>query len=174
MTITYKVKNGIYVNLTNRCPCACTFCLRQNGPGIYGSNPLWLEREPTERLADLLEIAAYIKAKSPSTRIRVNTNGLADLIYNRSTAAEFVGKVDCVSISLNTDDPQEYLDVCRPKFGAAAYPALQKFAADAAAAGLDVVMTVVDEPVTSKEKQARCQAICDRLGVRLRIRPFEK
>ena len=47
MTITYKVKNGIYVNLTNRCPCACTFCLRQNGPGIYGSNPLWLEREPT-------------------------------------------------------------------------------------------------------------------------------
>ena len=202
MTITYKVKNGIYVNLTNRCPCACTFCLRQNGPGIYGSNPLWLEREPTldevkasidgrelpqydevvfcgygeptERLADLLEIAAYIKAKSPSTRIRVNTNGLADLIYNRSTAAEFVGKVDCVSISLNTDDPQEYLDVCRPKFGAAAYPALQKFAADVAAAGLDVVMTVVDEPVTSKEKQARCQAICDRLGVRLRIRPFEK
>ena len=202
MTITYKVKNGIYVNLTNRCPCACTFCLRQNGPGIYGSNPLWLEceptldevkasidgwdlpqydevvfcgyGEPTERLADLLEIAAYIKAKSPSTRIRVNTNGLADLIYNRSTAAEFVGKVDCVSISLNTDDPQEYLDVCRPKFGAAAYPALQKFAADVAAAGLDVVMTVVDEPVTSKEKQARCQAICDRLGVRLRIRPFEK
>ena len=64
--------------------------------------------------------------------------------------------------------------MCRPKFGAAAYPALQKFAADAAAAGLDVVMTVVDEPVTSKEKQARCQAICDRLGVRLRIRPFEK
>lgn len=202
MTITYQVKNGIYVNLTNRCPCACTFCLRQNGPGIYGSNPLWLEREPTvdevkasidgwdlpkydevvfcgygeptERLADLLEIAAYIKAKSPTTRIRVNTNGLADLIYNRPTAADFVGKVDSVSISLNTDDPQEYLDVCRPKFGAAAYPALQKFAADAVVAGLDVVMTVVDEPVTSKDKQERCREICNRLGARLRIRPFEK
>ena len=202
MTITYEVGNSLYLNITNRCSNRCDFCIRQNGDGAYGSNSLWLEREPTldevkasidgwdlpqydevvfcgygeptERLADLLEIAAYIKAKSPSTRIRVNTNGLADLIYNRSTAAEFVGKVDCVSISLNTDDPQEYLDVCRPKFGAAAYPALQKFAADAAAAGLDVVMTVVDEPVTSKEKQARCQAICDRLGVRLRIRPFEK
>ena len=34
MTITYKVKNGIYVNMTNRCPCACTFCLRQNAPGM--------------------------------------------------------------------------------------------------------------------------------------------
>ena len=47
MTITYKAKNGIYVNMTNRCPCACTFCLRQNAPGVYGSDPLWLEREPT-------------------------------------------------------------------------------------------------------------------------------
>ena len=202
MTVTYKVRNGIYVNLTNRCPCACTFCLRQNGPGIYGSNPLWLEREPTvdevkasldgwdlarydevvfcgygeptERLDDLLDIAAYLKAKCPTLRIRVNTNGLADLIHGRATAAEFAGKVDCLSISLNTDDPQEYLEVCRPKFGAAAYPALLAFAAAAKGHVPDVVMTVVDEPVTSRDKQARCQAICDRLGVRLRVRPFEK
>ena len=48
-----------------------------------------------------------------------------------------------------------------------------KFAEDAHAAGIDVVMTVVDEPVTSKAKQAECRAICDRLGVRLRVRPFE-
>ncbi len=44
MTITYPVKHGIYVNMTNRCPCACTFCLRQNAPGVYGSDPLWLGR----------------------------------------------------------------------------------------------------------------------------------
>ncbi len=47
MTITYPVRNGVYVNMTNRCPCACTFCLRQHGPSVYGSDPLWLEREPT-------------------------------------------------------------------------------------------------------------------------------
>jgi len=34
MTITYPVKTGIYVNMTNRCPCACTFCLRHNGEGV--------------------------------------------------------------------------------------------------------------------------------------------
>ena len=202
MTITYKVKNGIYVNLTNRCPCACTFCLRQNAPGVYGSNPLWLEREPTldearasldawnlaeydevvfcgygeptERLEDLLALAAHIKAKSPATKVRVNTNGLSDLIHGRPTAADFAGRVDTVSISLNTDDPEEYLATCRPKFGAAAYDALKRFAADAKSAGLDVVMTVVDEPVTSKEKQARCRAIAESLGARLRVRPFEK
>ena len=38
---------NIYVNMTNRCPCACTFCLRQNGPGVFGSDSLWLEHEPT-------------------------------------------------------------------------------------------------------------------------------
>ena len=57
MTITYKVKNGIYVNMTNRCPCACTFCLRQNAPGVYGSDPLWLDREPTvEEIAVQLDL----------------------------------------------------------------------------------------------------------------------
>ena len=202
MTITYKVKNGLYVNLTNRCPCACKFCLRQNGPGVYGSNPLWLDREPTvdevkasidgwnlgeldevvfcgygeptERLDDLLAVAAYIKAKSPSTRIRVNTNGLSDLINSRPTAAEFALKVDALSISLNTDDPAEYLEVCRPKFGAAAYPAMLAFAEAAKAYVGEVVMTIVDSPVTTPEEQARCRAITDRLGVKLRIRPFEK
>ena len=29
MEILYRVHNGIYVNLTNRCSSACTFCLRQ-------------------------------------------------------------------------------------------------------------------------------------------------
>ena len=47
MTIVYQVKKALYVNLTNRCPCACRFCLRQNAPGVYGSQSLWLEREPT-------------------------------------------------------------------------------------------------------------------------------
>ena len=47
MTITYPVYNGIYVNMTNRCPCACTFCLRKQSDHVYGSDSLWLEREPT-------------------------------------------------------------------------------------------------------------------------------
>ncbi len=202
MTATYKVKNGIYVNMTNRCPCACTFCLRKNGPGVYGSSPLWLEREPTvseveeslagwdlprhdevvfcgygeptERLADVLSVADWIRARSPGTRIRVNTNGLSDLVNGRPTARDFAGHVDCLSISLNTDDPDEYLAVCRPKFGAAAYPAMLEFARQAAEAVPEVVMTVVGEPVTTPEKQARCRAICEGLGARLRVRPYEK
>ena len=201
MTITYQVKNAVYVNLTNRCPCACRFCLRNNGSGVFGSGPLWLEREPTleevtsslggwdytrfrevvfcgygeptERLDVLLAAAEHLKGRDAALRVRVNTNGLSDLINGKPTASLFAGKVDCLSISLNTDDAAEYLDLCRPKFGAAAYPALLAFTKEAAAVVPEVVMTVVGEPVTSIEKQARCRALAESLGARLRVRPYE-
>ena len=201
MTVTYQVKTSIYVNLTNKCPCACTFCLRKNHPGVYSSSSLWLEREPTleevkasldewdfkrfrevvfcgygeptERLDTLLATAEYLKSRSDAPKIRVNTNGLSDLVNGKPTAALFAGKVDCISISLNTDDPTEYLAVCRPSFGDAAYPALLKFAKEAAESVPEVVMTVVDEPVTSLDKQERCRKIAESLGARLRVRPYE-
>ena len=201
MTITYQVKQAIYVNLTNRCPCACRFCLRNNASGVFGSGPLWLEREPTldevgashdrwdysrfrevvfcgygeptERLDVLLAAAAHLKQRDATLRVRVNTNGLSDLINGKPTATLFAGKVDCLSISLNTDDAAEYVAMCRPKFGDAAYPALLKFTKEAASVVPEVVMTVVDQPVTDIEKQARCRAIAEGLGARLRIRPYE-
>ena len=48
MTITYIVDSALYVNVTNRCTNNCEFCIRKNGDGAYGSDSLWLEREPTE------------------------------------------------------------------------------------------------------------------------------
>ena len=188
MTITYQVKQSVYVNLTNRCPCACRFCLRNNGSGVFGSGPLWLEREPTleevtasldgwdytrfrevvfcgygeptERLDVLLAAAEHLKGRDATLRVRVNTNGLSDLINGKPTAPLFAGKVDCLSIS-------------RPKFGATAYPALLAFTKEAAAVVPEVVMTVVGEPVTSIEKQARCRVLAESLGARLRVRPYE-
>ena len=201
MVITYPIKNALYVNLTNRCPCACTFCLRQNGSGVQGSDSLWLDREPaceevladidtrdlaacsevvfcgygepTERLDVLLAAARHIRAKAPGLPIRVNTNGLADLIHGRPTAADLKGLVDTVSISLNTPDADEYLRVCRPKFGACSYEAMKAFARDCAAILPKVVMTVVDVPVTSLENQAKCRAIAESLGATLRVRAYE-
>ena len=199
MTITYPVKNGIYVNMTNRCPCACVFCLRHNGEGVYGSDSLWLEREPTaeevcssidswdltrynevvfcgygeptERLDDLLKVAAHIKSKS-NIKIRINTNGLADLIWNEKTAPKLKGLVDTVSISLNATNKEDYFKVVRPKFGIDSYDAMLRFAKDCTDYVPNVVMTVVDV-VTSKEEQEICRKICDSVGATLRIRPYE-
>ena len=199
MTITYQVKDSVYVNLTNRCPCACTFCLRQNGESIYGSDSLWLEREPTvkevcdsidawdlnkynevvfcgygeptERLDDLIEVAKYIKSKS-DIKIRINTNGLADLIWNEPTAPKLQGLIDTVSISLNATNKEEYLKIVRPKFGIESYEAMLKFTKECTKYVSLVVMTVVDI-VTSKEEQEICRKICESVGATLRIRPYE-
>ena len=199
MTITNPVHNGIYVNVTNRCPCACTFCLRQNGESVYGSDSLWLEREPTvkevcdsidtwdlnkynevvfcgygeptERLDDLLEVAKYIKSKS-DIKIRINTNGLADLIWNEPTAPKLQGLIDTVSISLNATNKEEYLKIVRPKFGIESYEAMLKFTKECTKYVPSVVMTVVDI-VVSKKEQEICRKICESVGATLRIRPYE-
>lgn len=198
-TITYEVKKGLYLNITNRCPCSCTFCIRNNDDHVYGSDPLWLDHEPsvteicdaidqrdlwkyeevvfcgygepTERLDALLEVAAYIKKKSP-IRIRVNTNGLSDLIYGEKTAPKLKGLIDVVSISLNATNPEDYLKMVRPKFGIGSFDAMLSFAKDCKAYVPDVVMTIVDT-VTTKEEQEKSIQICNDLSVRLRIREYE-
>lgn len=200
MTITYPVKRGIYVNMTNRCPCACTFCLRQNGDSVYGSDPLWLDREPTveevcadldrwdlsqydevvfcgygeptERLDDVLQVAAYLRRKS-RIAIRINTNGLSDLIHGERTAPRLKGLIDTVSVSLNATNAEEYLTVVRPRFGLGSYDAMLQFTKDCVDYVPHVVMTVVDV-VTTPEEQAECRRICDSIGATLRVRPYEE
>lgn len=200
MTITYPGRTGIYVNMTNRCPCACTFCLRYNKDHVFDSDSLWLDREPTvqevcdsiaawdlanydeivfcgygeptERLDDLLEVAKYIRAKS-DIKIRINTNGLSDLIWNEPTAPKLKGLIDTVSISLNATNKEDYLKVVRPKFGIDSYDAMLQFAKACTEYVPSVVMTVVDV-VTTKEEQELCRGICESVGVALRVRPYEE
>ena len=61
MTITYVYGKNLYVNLTNRCPNACDFCLRTTGDHVGDSGSLWLEREPTkEEILTELENGIYL------------------------------------------------------------------------------------------------------------------
>ena len=198
MTITYPVTTGLYVNMTNRCPCACTFCVRNKKDHVFESDSLWLEREPTvqeicdsldswdlakyeevvfcgfgeptERLYDLLEVAKYIKSKS-DIRIRINTNGLADLIWEKSTAPKLKGLIDAVSISLNATNKEDYLEVVRPKFGIESFDAMLQFTKDCTEYVPSVMMTVVDV-VTTKEEQEKCREICESVGAIFRVRPY--
>lgn len=198
MTITYPVSKGIYVNITNRCPCDCIFCIRNHQDHVYKSDTLWLDREPTvqeicdsidtwnlqeyeevvfcgfgeptERIYDLLEVAKYIKSKS-DIKIRINTNGLADLIWNESTASKLKGLIDSVSVSLNATNKEDYCDVVRPKFGVESFDAMLKFTKDCTEYVPEVMMTVVDV-VTTKEEQEICRKICESVGATFRVRPY--
>lgn len=200
MTILYPLYGNLYVNLTNRCPCACTFCLRNNGDDLNGSGNLWLDREPTveevkaefdkflpesyqdivfcgygeptERLEELLEVAEFARKKY-GKKVRVNTNGLANLIYGKDVTPLFAGKVDAVSISLNTPDAEKYLALTRSKFGIESFEAMLTFAGDVKRYVPEVVMTTVETTI-SREEEEKCREICDRLGVSYRIRAFEQ
>lgn len=199
MTILYSIYGNLYVNMTNRCPCACTFCLRNNGDELNGSGNLWLEREPsvqeikdefdkfppesyedivfcgygepTERLEDLLEVAAFAKQKF-GKKIRINTNGLANLIHGKDVTPLFEGKIDAVSISLNTPDPEKYLELTRSKFGIQSFDAMLKFAGDVKKYVPSVTLTTVATTITEEEEE-KCRGICEKLGVDYRIRAFE-
>ncbi len=199
MTILYKVHKGLYVNLTNRCPCACTFCLRQekNAESLYGN--LWLNEEPTveqvieefkkhnlddyseivfcgfgeptERLYDILEIAKYLRTVT-DLPIRINTNGMADLIWGKSTAQDFKGLIDIVSISLNTPNRERYYEITKNKFGVYAFDSILQFAKNVKNYVKEVILSTVETTI-SKEEEEECRNICEDLGVTYRIRPFE-
>ena len=200
MTITYEGRNSVYVNITNRCPCNCVFCLRHNKDHVFNASSLWLEKEPmveeicdsidawdltkydeivfcgygepTERLDDLLKVASYVKAKN-NVKIRINTNGLADLICGEKTAHKLEGLIDSVSISLNATNEDDYFKSVRPRFGIRSYGAMLDFARDCVKYVPEVVMTVVDV-VTTKEEQEISRKICDTIGATLRVRPYEE
>lgn len=191
---------NIYVNMTNRCPCNCVFCLRQTKKMMEG-NSLWLKEgepsvdrvmdlfapydlsvinelifcgygEPLERVADVCEVIDRLKSKYPDLKVRVNTNGLANLVHGRDITPELAGRFDTVSISLNAPDAEEFLALTRSKFGIGSFEALQEFAVLAKRHVPSVVMTVV-EKVMSEEKIELCRKLCNDLGVTLRVRPFE-
>ena len=201
MAITYGYWRNPYGNTTNKCDMNCTFCLRHTGDGVGTGSDLWLEREPTvqevcnsldawdleqyeevvfcgygeptERLDDLLKVAAHLKEGHPNLPIRINTNGLADLIWHKPTAPMLKGLIDCVSVSLNAMDAEEYLKLTRSKFGIGSFDAMLKFTKECTQYVPHVMMTVVGEPVTTPEEQEICKGICENVGATLRVRPYE-
>ena len=199
MEILYKVHNNLYINLTNRCPYSCTFCLRQKMDKVGESDTLWLLREPTaeevieefkkwdvdsfheivfcgfgepsEAFDVLKEVAEFIKSKY-NKPIRLNTNGVGSLINKRNIAPELEGLIDTVSISLNNPDPEEYAKLVRSKYGVKSFQEMIDFAKECKKYVPNVVMSTVDTTI-SHEEEKKCKEICDKIGAEYRIRPWE-
>lgn len=198
MTITYRLGDSLYVNMTNRCSNRCDFCIRNYGDGVGDSENLWLDREPTvdETVQDILknvsgckelvfcgygeplmrldDVIAVIKAVKPKIGIpiRINTNGQADLIHGRQTAKDLEGLVDTVSISLNAPNAKEYEEICHSDYGEKAYVAMLKFAADCKKYIPNVAFSVVD--VMDQDDIEKCRKIAEDIGVKFRVRKMIK
>ena len=199
MCITYEVEGSLYVNVTNRCSNRCTFCIRNNGDGAYGSDSLWLEREPTVdeitesilsrdvprypeivfcgygepsyRLADICTVAKRVKQKHPGVRIRINTNGQSDLILGCNSAPLYKDAFDSVSISLNAPNAREYAGICLPIYGEAAFESILGFAGEVIKYVPDTRFSVVGE-FLSPESLEECKRLSREISVPLRIREY--
>ena len=194
--ILYTYKNQVYANITNRCDCSCTFCIRSHRDSIGEADNLWHQSEPTLdeikgamdafdlegyeelvfcgygeptcALENLLVSAAYAKEKY-GVKIRLNTNGLANLYHKRNVVPELAKVIDSVSISLNAPTSEKYQEVTRPQFDNA-FPAMLEFASLAKEAFAHTQLSIVD--VLPPEEIAQCQKIADERGIFLKIRKF--
>lgn len=45
--IIYTYKNEVYANITNKCDCTCTFCIRSQKDAIGDATTLWHKVDPT-------------------------------------------------------------------------------------------------------------------------------
>ena len=192
-------RRNLYVNITNECNCACTFCLR-NMKKMAEESSLWLKEkptlaqfkaaldevpwdyikevvfcgfgEPTMRLDILLALLRYVKEQHPAMLTRLNTNGLGELEYGREISADFAGVLDTISISLNASSAERYYELTRAKYGLKSYEAMLVFAEHSKKYVPHVVLTIVDQ-VEGPDEIARCQTICKDRGLTLRVREYE-
>ncbi|TYQ12860.1 UNVERIFIED_CONTAM: TatD family-associated radical SAM protein [Acetivibrio alkalicellulosi] len=193
MVITYELKGNLYINITNKCSNRCSFCIRDIKDGFL--NDLWLEREPSiedikcdilkrdlekynqlvfcgfgepfERFDTLIEVCKRVKEKS-SIHIRINTNGLANLIYKSDVTPYLEGLVDSLSVSLNAPNAKEYDEICSSVFGLDAFPAILDFIDKAKRYVRDIQVSVVD--CLLPEKIQECNKIAQELNVKIKIR----
>ena len=194
--ILYTYGDEVYANITNKCDCNCTFCIRKNGDSVGDAHNLWHQQdpslqeildamdqfdfstydelvfcgygEPTCALDNLIASAKYAKEHF-KLKIRLNTNGLANLYYGRDIIPELAGVIDTVSISLNAPTAEKYQAVTRPQLPNA-FEGLLSFASECKKYIPDVKLTVVD--VLPPEDIQASQKLADELGIFLRVRQY--
>jgi TatD DNase family protein len=188
-SIVYRIGNNLYINLTNRCPNRCAFCVREFADGV-GGYKLKLRAEPTineiidaivdpTRYAEVVfcgfgeptirwrtvkEAARWVKENGGRTRL--NTNGLSALVNATDITKEMPGLIDEVSVSLNASDPDTYKALCKPRHGELAWPTILDFIYKAS----KVVKTRASMVRHATVNEREVQRFAEEMGVPLKIR----
>ena len=187
----------VYINLTNACTNSCVFCLREQKDDVCGAE-MWHDDNYT--LEDVIEqfksynptpqsvvfcgygepflkkemmkaFAQYLRNNYPEIKIRVNTNGHANAIYKTNVAEEFKGLLDEASVSLNSDNSEQYQEICQPKIENA-YDAVKDFLKCCKHAGIKTYASIVTGFDERKINVENCEKIAKELGAEFRNREF--
>ncbi len=193
--VGYTLHGSRYLNITNRCTLRCAFCPKFNGNWTVRDYDLRLRGaeptaddivaavgdpdeidevvfcglgEPTLRLYTLIEVAARLRGNVP--RVRLNTDGLANLVYGRDVTPDFEDIVQALSVSLNAQDETTYNRHCRPLLPGA-YDAMLDFVKHAREFVPEVTLTAIDG--LPGVDIGACRRIADDLGVGFRRRALD-
>ncbi len=193
--ISYQIDNNLYLSITDRCTLECAFCPKTLGdmtvkgydlsfdhrptaeeviasiddPTRYDEVVFCGYGEPTMRLNVLLEVARHIKKLGG--QVRVNTDGLSNLVHKHDTLPELGECVDALSVSLNGQNAEVYDRHCRPNLPGS-YEAMLDFLAQAPKFIADVTATAIDG-LEGVDIPA-CESIAKRLGVKFRRRVLNR
>ncbi|OIO37675.1 MAG: hypothetical protein AUJ75_03775 [Candidatus Omnitrophica bacterium CG1_02_49_10] len=192
--IAYKIRDSLYINLTNRCTGGCTFCIRCFTDYVKGHN-LKIDKDPeVSDIRDAIKMESGYKEvvfcgygeplmrldavkdiskmlKRDGKYIRIDTNGHGNLIHKRSIVGELVGLVDEVSVSLNADNEDSYNNICKPAFGPGTFDKVKEFIAECRDKLPKVAVTFVDMPGVD---MARCRLLAGELKVGFRVRKLHE
>lgn len=190
--IAYRIRNSLYLNITNRCSNRCSFCAKFNDFTVKG-HYLRLEHEPNFRevMAAIREHQDYAEVvfcgygepllrldlvkevakelKKRGVMVRINTDGQANLVYGRNILPELAGVIDCISVSLNAADAETYVRLCNSPFGTEAWGGIRDFLGEAKKHIPLVVASAVTVPGIDIEAVRKLAAA---LGVEFREREY--
>ena len=200
-TLVYSIDKNpnpetLYINLTNACTNDCVFCLRSQKDDVCGAE-MWHDDkyslediisqfknfktpknvvfcgygEPFLKKDMMKSFAEYLRKNYPNIKIRVNTNGHANAIYKYNVAEEFKNLLDEASVSLNSDNAQQYNEICNPKIENA-YEEVKKFIKACSDAGIEVSASIVTGFDNRDINVENCEKIANSLGAKFRNREF--
>ena len=193
--LSYQIGDRLYLNITDRCTLECRFCPKtQNRPTVRGYDLTLSQRptveqlissvgdparyeevvfcgfgEPTLRLKVLLEVAHWIKAHGG--RVRVNTDGLANLVHKDDTLPLLGECVDALSVSMNAQNAAVYEEHCQPALPGS-YEKMLDFLRAAPRHIPEVTATAI-RGLPGVDIDA-CERLARRLGVAFRARELDK
>jgi TatD family-associated radical SAM protein len=193
--LSYQIGDRLYLNITDRCTLECRFCPKtQNRPKVRGYDLTLGERptveqviasvgdparyaevvfcgfgEPTLRLKVLLEVARWVKSRGG--RVRVNTDGLANLVHKDDTLPLLGECVDAISVSMNAQNAAVYEEHCQPA-RPGSYQKMLDFLRAAPRHIPEVTATAI-RGLPGVDIDA-CERLAEQLGVAFRARELDK
>jgi TatD DNase family protein len=190
--IAYRIRDSLYLNITNRCSNHCSFCAKFSDFTVKG-HYLQLDHEPNfnEVMAAIQEHRDYAEVvfcgygepllrldlvkevatelKKSGVTVRINTDGQANLVYGRNVLQELAGLIDCISVSLNAADAETYARFCNSPFGTEAWGGVCDFLKEARKHIPRVVASAVNVPGINIDAVRK---LANTLGVEFRNREY--